>query len=334
MRLAKAFTIVEVLIALSLSSFIMMGIVQVHRGVMRYLDVTRQMESTNRKVCILFNQFERDLNSAFIPFPYQPVDEKKPEGAPDAPKEETDSKKKEEAKKREEQRKTFFVAGIDDNADAIRVETKKLWPVTYVSFICTNPFQVYGTKRQRLVRVIYQLIADRQKRDENFKTYYLVRKETLDLANVKGAVDQFAPATAAEKVVRTYTVMDNIKGMFIRYSARIKDLRKKEEDKQKEEKPKPDAPKNRLFQQWGHTFEVQGIVPESVEVWLDVWNDAHTQSSRFQIMLSIASYPTEDEDKVRQEKQEKKPDKDKKPDDQQQQAGQQPAQPAQPLQGP
>ena len=300
MRAFKAFTLLEVLIALSLSSFIMIGIVQVHRGVMRYLDVTRQTATMNRKVCLVFNQLERDLNTAFIPFPYPPVPEKKADGASDTSQEDP-AKKKEEEQKREEQRKSYFIARTNENADMVRINNKKLMPCSSISFICTNPFQVYGQKRQCLVRVIYELIPDKMKRSENFQTYQLVRKETFNLANVKGHIDEFS-IPAPGKDVRRYVVLDGVKGLYLQYSVRVKDLRKKDEDKKKEEeKPKPDAPKNYVSQLWGDHFEVQGIVPCDVEIWLDMWNDDRTRSLRFQALFSVMSYPTEDEDALRKQ---------------------------------
>ena len=66
MRNKKAFSLLELLIALSLSSFIMMGLLQSYRSLVRYLDRSRELIGVNRRICLLFNQMERDFMTAFI----------------------------------------------------------------------------------------------------------------------------------------------------------------------------------------------------------------------------------------------------------------------------
>lgn len=309
----RAFSLIEVLLAMSLASLIMMAIAQVQRGVVRYLDATRQTMIINRKVSLLFNQFERDVGSAFVPFLHQLVEEK-PASAPSP--EEEKKKKEEDEKKLEEFRKIGFIAEIDDRADGILVDNKRLYPSGRFSFICSNPFQVYGQKYMRLVRVVYELVLDKTKKSESAQTYQLIRKETFELANVKARIEEFGKPEP-DKVVRKYVVMDGVKGLYLQFSARISDLRKTEEEKKKEKesKPKPDAPKNYVSQLWGDQFSTQGIIPEHISVWLDVWNNDKTRAMRYVALFGTVSYPTIDERKARvQSDAQAKPDEQTKKD--------------------
>src|SRR5688572_5196778 len=102
MKRLQAFTLLEVLIALTLSSFILLTLTQSYRGAMRFLQKGQETMSYNRKVCLLFNQLERDLSCAFIPILQKEIkpqkDEKKQ--APELKKPET--KEEQAANKKKE----------------------------------------------------------------------------------------------------------------------------------------------------------------------------------------------------------------------------------------
>ncbi len=174
MKRMSGFTLLELLISMVLSSFIMLGMMQLYRGVIRYIENSRASMGTNRQVCLLFNQMERDLSTAYIPYLAREekqeksavvASEQKPEAAPKSPEQKTPEEKKLEEKE-QEQRKTFFVGTIDDRAEGGKIDGKRFDICKFISFICTNPLQVYEEKRVRLVRVyisLYQINLKVQK---------------------------------------------------------------------------------------------------------------------------------------------------------------------------
>ena len=119
MNKRTAFTLLELLIAIALASFIMLGMFKLYQGVVRYTQNVRNMMSVNRKVCLLFNQLERDLTSAYIPTLSKK--EKMANEAKDTTSQrqgvqaQTSDDQKKEDEKAKELRKTFFVASREND---------------------------------------------------------------------------------------------------------------------------------------------------------------------------------------------------------------------------
>ena len=90
-----AFTLLEVMIALSLSCIVVFGMLQAYRNLMSYLDKVRDILVANRQVCLLFNQMERDFNTAFIPPIYKKT-AKEDDNVAKVPEKKTLSKEKQE----------------------------------------------------------------------------------------------------------------------------------------------------------------------------------------------------------------------------------------------
>lgn len=314
-----AFTILELLISITLSSMIMLGLVQLYQGVARYLEATRDMMSVNRKVCLLFNQLERDFSSSYIPVlakeekvakegqpPTGPADEKKPAAAVE---EKTPEQKKKDEELDKERLKSFFIGMIDERAEATKINNKKIEAGKLISFICSSPLQVYGEKRPRLVRVVYEIVIDKAKSTRDVVSYQLLRKETDDLFNTRCKIDEFARPEPG-KAIRSYVVADDVKGFFVEYVT-------KKEEKGDKPKEKPTEPQEIRSFSWGNKEELQGVVPEKVLIWIDFWNDKKTKGTQFHALFPILSYPTPKKDTKKDDEKDKK-----QKDDQQPAAGQ------------
>jgi prepilin-type N-terminal cleavage/methylation domain-containing protein len=280
MRQKRGFTLLEMILAMSLSSVIVVGLVQLYRSVMNSFSASQDVMSIDRKVSLLFNQMERDFSSAYIPFLEM---EKK-----------SDKEKAAAEKKAKEQRATFFVGTVREQFEPIsKVHGKRAELLAYVSFICTNPLQIVDEKRQRLVRVVYELVVDRAKSIQDQTSYQLVRRETTDLANVRAWVSDFELPVHKHNI-RTYVVADNIKGFFVEYS-----MPRESKDEKKEEKSVL-----ALFK-WGDREDTKALVPQKVSVWLDIWDDNKKRSFRFHAVFPIFSYPTYDPRKGKQQQPQK-----------------------------
>ncbi|MFA5307223.1 MAG: prepilin-type N-terminal cleavage/methylation domain-containing protein, partial [Candidatus Babeliales bacterium] len=150
MKMRHAFTLLEMILAMALSSVIIVGLLQLQRSLTNNFSVAQNLMIIDRKVSLLFNQMEHDFTSAYIPLLER---EKK-----------NDKENAEAEKKANDQRKTFFVGAFKDSVGSVsKIDGKRVELLAYASFICTNPFQVVDERRQRLVRVIYELVVDKTK---------------------------------------------------------------------------------------------------------------------------------------------------------------------------
>ncbi len=292
----RAFTLLEVMIALSLSCVVVFGMLQTYRNLMTYLDKVRDILTANRQVCLLFNQMERDFNTAFIPPTYKDFN-KKDSGADKEKQEDAKQDKKilskeeqEKEKQNElEKRKNYFLAFYEDQ-EGRRFEGRMAYPCKSFAMINTNPLQVYGQRRVRLARVMYELKLDKEKSKRGVQSYQLWRKETADIDNVKMKIDEFAAPTEKEKAnpIRTHLVADNIKTFYVEYVYKVKN-------------EKGDDEARRLFS-WGDRKETMGVVPARADLYIEFWNAMFSQSHAFRASFVVFTYPTS----LQQEHEEKK----------------------------
>ncbi len=317
MKQHQGFTIIELLIALFLSSFIMIGMIQSYRNAVSSLGVCRESMAINRKVCLLLNELERDFTSMFVPYPTKEII---PESEKDDPKvkekqqKEEAQKKEEEDKKKNEQKKSAGEGLVKDKDNEIKETKKKFEPLKNaimshvyedesrrihgkkfdlfknINFITTHPLQVYGDKRVRLVRVMYELVKDKKKSKPGAMCYHLYRKETPDIENFKMKEDEEAVALGRSKI-RTHLVADNIKEMFIELiTIKPPDEEEQSSNKKNEEKKEEEI---RLFV-WGEKDFTVGSVPKALDVRMIFWDDAIKRTHEFQFYVPVFSYPTEE----------------------------------------
>lgn len=297
-----AFTIIELMIALFLSSFIMLGMIQAYRNAVSSLGVCRESMAITRKVCLLFNELERDFSCLFIPYLNQEVipekdqAEKKAEKKDQAPEQKTEQtqdvgKKEDEKKsahKKEEPLKYALLAHVYED-ETKRIQGRRFELFRSINFITTHPLQVYGDKRIRLVRVMYELVRDKKKSKPDKPCYNLFRKETLDLQNFKMKEEEGAGASS-QSAIRTYLVSDNVKEMYVELIAQ-KPIDEKEKEKQEEQKKKKDEVEEVRFFSWGEKDFTVGTAPQALEIQIILWDDALKRTQKFQIFVPVFSYP-------------------------------------------
>ncbi len=176
----KGFTLLELIMAMSFASVIIVGLVQAMRSSATFLATGRKYMLIDRKVALLFNQLEKDLSCAFIPRLY--------------------SDPNDDTEKRKEKRElVHFTATCDEESE--KVQGKKRYGFKDAAWVTTNVLS-FGRKEPRLARVGYTL-----------KKEVLTRKETGHLDNVK--FDQ--PEDKKKKVVREVVVCDGIKSLYIEF---------------------------------------------------------------------------------------------------------------------
>ncbi len=301
----KAFTLIEVLIALAISSFIMVSMFSIYQNMVGSINRTREIMILNRKVCLLFDQIEKDLSAAFIPKLHEEEKIKKQE-----------DDKKEEGKKEEEKKKINFFSGEIYEGQGRRIEGKRWEFFKNVNFITTNPLEIYGQKRVRLVRVMYELEKDKQKSTRDKTSYVLFRKETQDLENIKFKELEEGINREEKHAIRKYLVADNIKELFVEYVT-IREKKEKERRTFFDTGKRVDQEQVRSFV-WGLQEEAKKKekekkkgqeVPSFILVKIVFWDDELVDQHSFEDMIPIPTFPTLIEDG---EKEDKKKDEEKK----------------------
>ncbi len=286
----RGFTLIEVLIALSLSAVIMMGLMQLNQGLLKWLEFVRVSNNTQQTIALVFNQVECDLTAAYIP------DLAKLEKtAEDKDKKEPESGVAAEKKKEQEEAflKTCFQVIVDENAESKKIDDLRRYPVKYISFITTNALSVYGQKREQLVRVVYSIEKEKGSKFEGKSLFSLYRKETHKLENTTAKIDQFE--SVEKNDVTQYLIASHIVGMYADCSVLPKDFQRwKQKKASKESKDQPakeiDDPTHALhFASWSMKKEISGFVPRTITLWIDLLTK-HDKVERFAFTCHIYTY--------------------------------------------
>jgi len=281
MKKQVSFTIIELLIAMSIGSFIVLGMTRGYQNVQKIVAKTRTLFQFDKSISLTFNQIERDINTAFIPF---------------LAKEESSSlsKKKKgegkESKKKKPESKTntiFFIGSIYEDRGR-KINNQKYELFNSISLVNTNPLQVWGQKRSRLVRVGYELVKNKNKSQDEKDSYDLFRKETRDLKNETFKAKEDIPQKQASLFeIKTELIVTNIKEMFIKYTMRTQ--------------PEKEGTKEKIISlfEWGKSREenkqikeTENSVPEKVMVRISLWDETLKTDKTFECIIPVLTYPT------------------------------------------
>ena len=275
MNRRSAFTLIELIIAFSLSSFVILGMMQSYQNVVNFINNTGNLLFFNKRACLLIDQMEKDLSASFIPTLY------------------------EEQEKDKKKAHRFFVAkSNEDDFFKIEGERKKLFQS--LSFITTNPLQIFEQQKVRLVRVGYKLEKDKAKSNQEKNVYNLFRYETYDINNVEFKEKEMLDITKDDRYkyhINKILVGANVKNLFIKYFYEVDNKRNKtvffSEDNEKD--------KNTFV--WGEKEEQKNSVPKGLEIYITLWGEKLRRETFFEFFIPIFSYPT-----IKESLQEKKPE--------------------------
>ena len=277
MKNKKAFTLVEVLISLFISSFIMFGMMQLYRNLQNFIEKTSITMKFNREVYLLFSQMEKDFSTSIIPV---------------LPKEEKDSSKKDLSEK--EKKPNYFISEIFDG-EYKRVEGKRLHLFKSVNFINTNPLFVHNEKIVRLVRVSYSLQKNKKLSNSDRSVYDLYRKETEDLSNDKFKKTETVYKKDKEKPVKIYLIAKNVKHFSVEY----KGFKKEEDDKTKSDKKQ----KKKMISSftWGKDKGTQNILPKKILINISLWDSKLVSEDSFNCVIQTFVVELKDKNKSTQD---------------------------------
>ena len=275
MKINKAFTLIEVLISLGISAFIIFAMMRVNLNVQSFIDKTYISSKTNKKVYLFLNQIEKDLSAAIIVDLEKKITDKKIEkNNPELDKQKT------------QEDMNYFKSTIFDGEN-FKKFGKKFELLKSLSFISTNAYEVYDEKNIRLVRVGYFLEKNKNLSKKDTIVYNLFRKETFDLKNVDFKVSQ--EMSDKNSQVRSFLIADNIKEFSIEYQLLIKDNEYKDKttDKNKE---------LNLFV-WGQKDETKNILPNYVFIMVSFWDNRFIGENVFSKIVPILACEYANENK-------------------------------------
>jgi prepilin-type N-terminal cleavage/methylation domain-containing protein len=187
------FSLPELLIALALSSVIMLGLVQANKNAAYLLKEAQNLLVVNRQVALLYNQLERDITGCLVyakAVPYAPAKEAakkqsesvQPTQSPQSEPQKSESQKPEAEKKEKEKYVPSCVLEPYEDG-AYRVGSKKWQQTKKFSIITTTPLDVYEQDHARWVRVGYELVYDKKMSTPQKNVYVLYRLQTDVIEN-------------------------------------------------------------------------------------------------------------------------------------------------------
>jgi len=296
------FTLLELLIATLLASIVAGILFAALYQVNRFVPLIDSMTGVAERAALLNAQLERDLSGATVPLEFYTRQPKKeePKQPGQAEKKEQDEQKQNAQKKEKEAK----------SASAQQEEPKKpLEKVFYgvnkdgmlhqLSFITTNPLQVYwseksGSARPRMARVLYTLKPEPATKKNAKKSYVLVRQESANLE-----FDAIASGQSAKEMV----VIDSIKSCTVEYTSIL--VEEPQSDEQEEEEKETGKKEQKEQQATGKKRSVKKnldwldkkeeseekqklpLMPSMVEFTIALWDAKKVRSHTYPIKIKI-----------------------------------------------
>lgn len=250
------FSLIELMIALVISTMIITGLFSTLYQVGLAENTITSVTDAHQKASILFTHLERDIMGAFIPEQADPI--KKPKDAHD--KQETAAKPVD---------KIFWGKSRDD---------KNLELFTCIT---SNPLEVYlGAKntkpKTRIARIVYRLEPQKGVKD----SFILMRQEGADVF-----FDSYKKTAGKNKTPAGYEMIEGIASLSISYLAPDTKNEKKEGQEEKKKYEKTKNWNSEVKQE--KTGQIQYKLPEFVEIELFLWDTRHEKKFEFTYTIPI-----------------------------------------------
>ncbi len=251
----RGFVLLEVLISSLIAALLSTGLLTTIFQMSRLQETINTITSVYGRVAILQNQLERDVMGAFIPTQVDLIQT-------------TTEKRAQQAKPLE---KIFYGTMKDGKLDLL-------------TFITTNPMQIYfGIKKTKLkprvARVVYRLVPDERRKN----SYVLMRQE----GTRRLAFDAYT--RDAEGDLRSYVMLDGIQRLEVQYGVveqKTEDDEKKsvkrvyKKQKSWDSKPKQDEKQKQ---------KLPPRLPNYIELQVALWDSVYKSSRQFVLTIPIVA---------------------------------------------
>lgn len=271
MKYSPGFTLIEFMISLAISSFIMVALLQSYRNSLSIMHTAGSLLSINRKAALLFNQLERDITTMIEVSPRISIkknNEKQDEGQREV------SEKKRAYSEGNGREKTSLGLQAEIYEDERRTIAGKKWEKTKsISFITTTALGGIEQIVSSPVRVQY-LLEKVPSPNKKHEIYVLRRKQTSELENTTLAVKE-----DATEAIQNVIVADNIVHFSLQFFYE-KTPEKGEKENKKERKKS---------WKWGKEQEKESVthLPERIGVLVVFYDPAKRKEYLFECLIPI-----------------------------------------------
>jgi len=296
----KGFSLIELVIALAISSGIAVTLFQIYNQTTRLLTHVDSMVSADLNVVTFYNRFEKDVTGAFVPVIgdldlARKVLEKH-EGVLRTQSVAPVAGQGEKGKQPQPEKvKPVTLGDIQVKKLFVYESTKN--NLSLFSFITCNPLEVYKQLKPRIARVSYSLQKDdkgrfnllRRESDKLGLKYAKAGRPYILLRNIRSLKLVFL-ATEPEKKKAEKTEEDNKKVQPGQKAAPIE-----EKNKEEEKKPKP----LKEYDSWPikeEDKEPMRDLPEFVKISLVYYDSFEDRDQKYEFMMPVFNYkgPSED----------------------------------------
>ncbi len=233
MKLVKGFSLLEVILAMaisiSLTAILFQSLSQSNFVLQRIMNAS----SLNRKMTVVQQLLDREISGIIFPEfswnddTYQEDDQLKKED-----KVEKESSEVSKNKKEEESKKDQFPLPFEYEFD-------ELGNLKMFTFITTSPISVYGEPQTYMVRVMYSLQSDPEKKGQ----FILMHQQSENLDPKKFMIE-------SDAIVKKYPVLDGIKSFVVEFLVEKKESKDKDKkDDHQHEKNEKDSNKHKEQEQ-------------------------------------------------------------------------------------
>ncbi|HBS48230.1 TPA: hypothetical protein DEO28_04055 [Candidatus Dependentiae bacterium] len=207
MRKSYGFSLLEILIAMSVAATFMSFIIMSMRSSFRFVAIGDENIKINEQAFLLINQMERDFSSVTI-FSFDTTS--------------TSTKEEKVTLDRKEAPNKFFQAQTqeDDTLNSLRKAKGKLFKTA--SFVSTSPLQNIEENKFYLVRVGYELKLNKTAGDREKHSYDLIRRETKKLDNVLLKEADSITRKSSKDFIYSDLVAKNIKEISLQFFKKLK----------------------------------------------------------------------------------------------------------------
>lgn len=243
MKSAKGFTLMEVILAIALSSVVLVFLARTMGNFYRVSRLANEKMSISRQLLLVFDLLEKDISSAYLP----PSEEK--------------NKEKDDGKSA-----VSYFTLRSDKQKYLSVSDKPTRRLESLSILTTHALTMPNRPPSIPVKVRYELVAEKVRGREP-ERYRLERVQTVDIAG------ELSSSEAASKEQRV-TVLENIKqcSFWIPSELVLEEVQTKDGNDLLSYRKKRET---RLFS-WGEDEASKGKLPVSVKFYLEIWNDDYT----------------------------------------------------------
>jgi prepilin-type N-terminal cleavage/methylation domain-containing protein len=288
------FSLVELLIASLIASILSGLLMSAIYQINRFVPVIDSTTAIYENIALINAQLERDLSGVTAPNEWY-LRQKKPQQKNAASKQ--DQKKEDEEEQAEENAAAGAPAKQQRPLEKIFYSTNKGGMLDQLTFITTNPLQIYwgaksGSAKPRVARVRYLLKEEKPTPKNPAKSYTLVRQESAKLD--VSALDN-------KETAKEYEMVRGIKSLTVEYTAVLQEQKEQEAPTQgagQQEAAKKESAKKEIKKvaEWLEKKDSEQenkqklpVVPQLVEFTVALWDLPKKKSRSFSLKIPIRS---------------------------------------------